>query len=66
MPQPVVLITGAAKRLGAQMSRHLHQLGYRLILHYHRSETLAQALQQELNQLRPNSVQLLRQDLTQL
>lgn len=66
MPQPVVLITGAAKRLGAQMSRHLHQLGYRLILHYHHSETLAQALQQELNHLRPNSVQLLRQDLTQL
>ena len=66
MPQPVVLITGAAKRLGAQMSRHLHQLGYRLILHYHHSKTLAQALQQELNHLRPNSVQLLRQDLTQL
>lgn len=66
MPQPVVLITGAAKRLGAHMSRHLHQLGYRLILHYHHSETLAKALHHELNRLRPDSVQLLRQDLAQL
>ncbi|GHA09313.1 pteridine reductase [Oceanisphaera arctica] len=66
MPQPVVLITGAAKRIGAEMSRHLHQQGYRLVLHYHRSEDVATALMQELNAIRPDSVRLLCQDLTRL
>ncbi|MBR9858717.1 MAG: pteridine reductase [Gammaproteobacteria bacterium] len=66
MPQPVVLITGAAKRIGAEISRHLHQQGYRLVLHYHRSEAVATALMQELNSARPDSVRLLCQDLTRL
>ncbi|WP_298722674.1 pteridine reductase [uncultured Oceanisphaera sp.] len=66
MPQPVVLITGAAKRIGAEISRHLHQQGYRLVLHYHRSEAPATALMQELNSKRPDSVCLLCQDLTRL
>ena len=66
MSSDVVLITGAAKRIGAEISRHLHRLGYRLVLHYHHSETAALALQQQLNAQRPNSVQLVRQDLTQL
>lgn len=66
MSAPVILVTGAAKRIGAEISRHLHQLGYRLVLHYYKSETAAQALQQELNARRPNSVQLICQDLTQL
>ncbi|MFP2767849.1 pteridine reductase [Oceanisphaera sp. KMM 10153] len=66
MPHPVVLITGAAKRIGAEMSRHLHQQGYRLVLHYHRSEEVATALMQELNAVRPDSVRLLCQDLTRL
>ncbi|MBM7454644.1 pteridine reductase [Oceanisphaera litoralis] len=66
MPQPVVLITGAAKRIGAEMSRHLHHQGYRLVLHYHRSKDVATALMQELNAIRPDSVCLLCQDLTRL
>ncbi|OIN04298.1 pteridine reductase [Oceanisphaera psychrotolerans] len=66
MPQPVVLITGAAKRIGAELSRYLHQEGYRLVLHYHRSEAAVTALQQELNAARPDSVRLLCQDLTRL
>ncbi|WP_417614440.1 pteridine reductase [Oceanisphaera sp.] len=66
MSSPVVLITGAAKRIGAQMSRHLHQSGYRLVLHYHSSDTAVLALQQELNSTRPHSVAIVRQDLTQL
>lgn len=66
MPSDVLLITGAAKRIGAQISRHLHGLGYRLVLHYHHSETAALTLQQQLNAQRPHSVQLVRQDLTQL
>ena len=66
MSSSVVLITGAAKRIGAAISRHLHQLGYRLVLHYHTSDTAALAVQQELNAIRPHSVHIVRQDLTQL
>lgn len=66
MSTPVVLITGAAQRIGAAISRHLHQLGYRLVLHYHSSEQAALALQLQLNAVRANSVKLIRQDLTQL
>ncbi|WP_319784219.1 pteridine reductase [Oceanisphaera sp. IT1-181] len=66
MSSEVVLITGAAKRIGAEISRHLHSLGYRLVLHYHHSETAALSLQQQLNDRRANSVQLVCQDLTQL
>ncbi|MBO1519438.1 pteridine reductase [Oceanisphaera pacifica] len=66
MSAPVILVTGAAKRIGAEISRHLHQLGYRLVLHYYKSETAAQALQQELNARTPDSVLLICQDLVQL
>ena len=66
MSSAVVLITGAANRIGADISRHLHGLGYRLVLHYHHSAAAALALQQQLNGLRANSVQLVCQDLTQL
>lgn len=66
MSGDVIFITGAAKRLGAAISRHLHQAGFRLVLHYHSSETQALALQAELNAKRANSVQLVCQDLTQL
>ncbi|NHI00863.1 MULTISPECIES: pteridine reductase [Oceanimonas] len=66
MPQPVVLITGAARRIGASISRHLHQRGYRLVLHFHHSEALARELADSLNHERPDSVHLLQQDLTRL
>lgn len=66
MSSDVVLITGAAKRIGADISRHLHGLGYCLVLHYCHSEAAAISLQAELNDKRANSVQLVCQDLTQL
>ncbi|PSJ47891.1 pteridine reductase [Zobellella endophytica] len=66
MPSPVVFITGAAKRIGAELSRFLHRKGYRLILHYHQSEQAATVLANELNAERPDSVRLLCQDLTRL
>lgn len=52
---PVVLVTGAARRVGAAVARRLHGAGARVLLHYHRSENEARALAAELNALRPAS-----------
>jgi pteridine reductase len=60
---PVVLITGAARRIGAQTARVFHQHGYRVIVHYHHSQADAMVLQQTLNAQRPNSAQVLCADL---
>jgi pteridine reductase len=59
----VVLVTGAAKRVGAAIARRLHREGANLMLHYRSAERDAQALQAELNGARPNSVALLQADL---
>ncbi|QDC45266.1 pteridine reductase [Methylophilus medardicus] len=58
-----MLITGGAKRVGAEITRALHQQGANILLHYHTSATEALALQTELNQLRPNSVVLAQANL---
>jgi pteridine reductase len=57
------LITGAAHRIGAVIARTLHQRGANIVLHYRSSRTGAEALQQELEALRPNSVTLVQGDL---
>jgi pteridine reductase len=59
----VVLITGAARRVGAAIARRLHRNGAALMLHYRSSEREAQSLQAELNAARENSVALLQADL---
>ncbi|NNC67359.1 MAG: pteridine reductase [Gammaproteobacteria bacterium] len=59
----VVLITGAARRVGAEMVRHLHQAGMNIILHYRSSSEDATALADSLNTQRANSVKLLKGDL---
>lgn len=61
-----ILITGAAKRIGAASARLLHQAGYNIILHYHSSMHAAQQLASELNALRPNSVLALPANLLQM
>lgn len=60
---PVVLITGAARRIGATIAKHLHGLNYRVVIHYHGSATEAQALADSLNQLRTDSAHTIRTDL---
>jgi len=42
--RPVALITGAAKRVGAQIARTLHAAGYDLALHYRHSRSEMDAL----------------------
>ncbi|MBA3582818.1 MAG: pteridine reductase [Gammaproteobacteria bacterium] len=57
------LVTGGARRIGAEIARHLHQAGLNILLHYNRSYNDAIALQTELNQQRADSVHLLQADL---
>lgn len=58
-----VLITGAAKRIGASCARLLHAHGYNVFIHYHASTQQAQALCGELNAIRPNSAMMYAADL---
>ncbi|HEX5392250.1 MAG TPA: pteridine reductase [Rhodocyclaceae bacterium] len=53
---PVVLVTGAARRVGAAIAQRLHGAGARLMLHYHQSRKEAEALAERLNAQRPDSV----------
>jgi pteridine reductase len=59
----VVLITGAAHRIGATTARTLHAAGMNIVLHYRSSRHQALAIQEELNSLRENSVILIQADL---
>jgi len=59
----VVLITGAAKRVGAAIARRLHGHGAQLMLHYHSAEQDALALQAELNAVRENSAAMVQANL---
>lgn len=61
--KPVVLVTGAAKRIGAALCRHFHQKGYRVVLHYRSSQEAAQALARELNLQTENSCICLQANL---
>lgn len=59
----VALVTGASRRIGAEIVRGLHAAGYRVLLHYHRSEDEARQLAGALNTARPDSVLALHADL---
>jgi len=59
----VALITGGAKRIGADVARALHAEGFDIALHYHSSDSAAHALQLELDAKRSASVLLLKADL---
>lgn len=65
-PEPgrkAVLITGGAKRIGAETSRTLHAAGMDIIIHYRSSQQEADELCYELNQLRENSAHVIQGDL---
>lgn len=55
MKEKVVLITGAAKRVGAAIAKHLHGLGYNVVIHYNHSKIAAENLVQQFNRDRKNS-----------
>jgi pteridine reductase len=59
----VVLVTGAAKRVGAALVRGFHARGARVAIHCHRSFEAAQSLQQALNAQRADSAIVVHEDL---
>jgi pteridine reductase len=61
-----VLITGAARRLGAEIARYLHQQGFNVIVHYRQSQSDAEQLCAELNQKRADSATAIAADLSDL
>lgn len=63
---PVVLITGGAKRVGAVVARTLHTAGYDLALHCRHSIAEADALAAELSAQRADSVLVVQADLADL
>ncbi|MDH5766842.1 MAG: pteridine reductase [Gammaproteobacteria bacterium] len=66
MQNQTALITGAAKRIGAEISRILHAEGMNIVIHYRSSRDEAQALCNELNALRADSAIILAADLLKL
>ncbi|CAA9891443.1 3-oxoacyl-(Acyl-carrier-protein) reductase [Candidatus Methylobacter favarea] len=64
--QKNVLITGAAKRIGAACARLLHSEGSNVFLHYRSSQADALELCKELNQQRPDSAKAMQADLLKI
>ena len=61
---PVVLITGAGRRVGAATARQLHRRGWCVLLHCFHSERTARLLADGLNSLRADSARVLIADLS--
>ena len=58
-----VLVTGAARRVGAAIARKLHGAGANVLLHYRTSTREAESLARELNDARAASARTLQADL---
>jgi pteridine reductase len=59
------LVTGGARRVGAEIVKHLHAAGATVAIHYRHSHAAAQTLAAELNAQRANSAIILAADLLQ-
>lgn len=58
-----VLITGAARRVGATLARSFHAAGANVVLHYRHSAQEAAQLASELESARPGSIATVQSDL---
>ena len=63
LSERVVLVTGAAKRVGAALARGFHAQGARVAIHFHRSFEAARSLLDALNAERADSAILVQADL---
>ena len=59
------LVTGGARRVGAEIVRHMHAAGANVAIHCNHSQTQAQALAAELNAQRTGSAAVFGTDLLQ-
>jgi pteridine reductase len=66
MQDHAVLITGAARRIGAAIARGLHASGANVVLHCHRSREAAESLADALNAARPHSCAVVQGDLLEV
>jgi len=66
MQGAAILVTGAARRIGASIARRLHGAGANVVLHCHRSREAAEGLKAELEAARPGSVAIVQADLLDL
>jgi len=66
MHDGAVLVTGAARRIGAVIARTLHAAGARVVLHCHRSRDEAEQLAAHLNAERSASCAVVQADLLDL
>ena len=55
MTNPVALITGSSRRIGAETARQLHANNFNVVLHYRHSQIEAHQLTQQLNNIRQGS-----------
>ena len=63
MNSPIILITGGARRIGAEISRSLHAAGGTVAVHFNSSNTDADNLVAELDALRAGSAAAFQADL---
>ena len=63
MADPVVLVTGGAKRVGAAIVRAMHASGAVVVIHCRRSTAEAESLARELDAERRGSTHVVAQDL---
>ncbi len=61
--EPVVLVTGGARRLGAAIVRLLHARGLSIVVHYRSSADEARCLKAELEGVRPGTVAIVSADI---
>ncbi len=62
--RPAILVTGAARRIGAAIARRLHAAGCDVVVHFRQSEAAARALAAELETLRARSTLCVAADLS--
>ncbi|MGH1485783.1 MAG: pteridine reductase [Cellvibrionaceae bacterium] len=63
---PVAIITGGGRRIGAETAKQLHSNGYNIILHYRRSIEEAKQLTEQFNNQRKNSAVAISADLNKI
>ena len=63
MAEPVALVTGAGRRVGARIARELHAAGMSIAVHCHRSREDAERLREAFEAARPGSAAVVAADL---